>query len=183
MKKRVQYRIVDIESAVRRLCTKLIQYMQSIKKDEVIFLTLLEGGAFLAGKILQNLPYYELMRLNTYSMKVSSYHGKERGDLNFKYIPDVDFNNKHVIVIDDFCDTGATLNGVYKFLKEKGAQDIRFYTLLAREGYQLDKGVEVDFGILDNTKNFYIGCGLDDNNKCRMVNEIYYYENENEEET
>lgn len=180
MKKLIRYTEYEVKRAIDNLRYKLIDYLNN--NSEYIIITILEGGIYVSYELLRSLPENYLDKIKTYSMKISSYQGTERGVPDFEYIPNIDLNNKNVIVIDDFCDSGSTLNAIYKFLVHKKVKTVKFFTLLARQGFQLDERVDVEFGIIDDAKNnFYIGCGLDDNGKYRMINYIYYLKDEKEE--
>ena len=175
----VKYDSAEVQRFINKLSYELINRMLAGKEYTV--LTLLDGGMFLTGELMRRLSNFTKAFIENKTMKVSSYHDKNRGELKFDYVPDVDWKGKRVIVIDDFCDSGNTINQIYRYLKDHEAETIEFYTLLAREGYQLDPGVVLHYGKLDDTKNFYIGCGLDDNGYKRHVDYIYYINDEQKE--
>lgn len=173
MSYKVQYDQGVVNTAIHKL-TFGLNALMSNSEDEFIVLTVLEGGSYLSSKMMSLLPRLYQQRVINKSIKVSSYHGQERGNISFDYVPDIDFKDKNVIIIDDFCDSGNTINALNRYFKEKGAKTIHFFTLLVRERFQVDKDVKLKYGILDKTDHFYIGCGLDDNDKSRFLDELVY---------
>ncbi len=157
----VKYSAQEVSAAIDRLAQTVVI------NENTVFLVLMNGGAWFAHELIRrfgNTPVREEFA------KVSSYSGQQRGNLKITYIPDVDWQDKEVIVLDDICDSGNTLNNIHAWLKDKHPQDIRFITLLARKGrYTLDEGVKLTVGIEDDSDDFFVGCGLDDNNMARNL--------------
>ena len=170
----VQYDKKTVDLAIRKLAFAINTEMVDHEGEDVIFITVIEGGAYLSSRLMKILPSEHLKRIINKSMKISSYVHQEQGKIDFEYIPDIDFENYHIVVIDDFCDSGNTINEIHKYFKKSGAKSMSFYTLLARKGFRVDKGIKIRYGILDDTDHFYIGCGMDDNGKSRYLDELVY---------
>lgn len=167
------YDTYRVKTAILKLTDHVREIIEDKGAENCIVLTVLEGGAYLANKIIDRLPQDMLASLETASIKVSSYHGDQHGELVHNYIPDISCRNKTVIIIDDFCDSGSTTNALNKLYRDTfGAREVLFVTLLARKCRQLDEDVTLLYGIEDSTSNFYIGCGLDDNGKGRQISSI-----------
>lgn len=162
-----------VKAAIVSLASRVTEIIEEHGAENCILLTVLEGGSFLANKIIDRLPQGMLTSLETASVKVSSYHGDLQGDLTYDYLPNVDCKGKTVILIDDFCDSGSTTNNLYKiFINRYDAGEVIFVTLLARKRRKLYSCVKLLYGIEDNTENFYFGCGMDEDGKGRYMNEI-----------
>ena len=164
------YDSFKIKSTIFNLATKVGDIIEEHGAENCVYLTVIEGGAFLSHRILDRLPGDMLAGLTTASIKVSSYHGDQHGNLTYDYIPNVECKGKTIIIVDDFCDSGSTtnaLNGLYK--EQFGAAEVIFVTLLARKRRKLDEDVTLIYGIEDNTNNFYYGCGLDEDGKGRYM--------------
>ncbi len=161
MKYPVKYDAQEVQQAIEQVYANL----PSLTPD-TIFLVLLNGGVWFAQELLRR---YENEPLVVYYIKVSSYHGKEQGTLRKDYLPEIDFKGKNVIVLDDICDTGNTINAIYHYVLDAGAASVSFATLIARTGYALEAGVELVTGIVDDSKDFFVGCGLDDNDEARNL--------------
>lgn len=167
------YDTYRVKAAILKLTDQVREIIEDRGAENCIVLIVLEGGTYLANKIIDRLPQDMLTFLETASIKVSSYHGDQRGQLIHNYIPDINCKNKTVIIIDDFCDSGSTINSLNSLYRNTfEADDVIFVTLLARTRRKLNQGVKLLYGIEDNTENFYTGCGLDDNGKSRNINKI-----------
>ena len=167
------YDAYRVKTAILKLTDHVREIIEDKGAENCIVLTVLEGGAYLANKIIDRLPQDMLASLETASIKVSSYHGDQHGELVHNYIPDINCKNKTVIIIDDFCDSGSTTNSLDKLYRDTfEANDVIFVTLLARTRRELSQGVKLLYGIEDSTSNFYIGCGLDEDGKSRNINKI-----------
>lgn len=130
-------------------------------------LVLMNGGAWFAHQLIDRLGDTPLQ---IEYAKVSSYEGKERGELNIKYMPEIDWQGKEVIVLDDICDSGNTMNCIYSWLQQFSPASVRFITLIVRKGRcRLNEGVCLTAGIEDMSDDFFVGCGLDDNGKARNL--------------
>lgn len=163
-----------VKAAVINLASRVYEIIEERGAENCVLLTVLEGGAYLANKIVDRLPQDMLLSLETASLKVSSYHRDQHGELEYDYIPGVDCKNKTVIIIDDFCDSGSTVNHLDKLYRDTfEAKDVIFVTLLARKKRKLNSSVRLLYGLEDATNNFYVGCGLDDNGKSRFVDSIF----------
>lgn len=174
MEYKVQYDKHVVDQAIHKLAFDINVEMNDHDGEDVIVLTLLEGGSYLTSRLMKILPTEYLKRIINKSMKVSSYHNQEKGNLSIDYVPDMDYKNHHIIVIDDFCDSGNTINEIYDYFNSIGAKSISFYTLLARKRFEVYDKIRLRYGILDCTDNFYIGCGLDDDGKSRYLDELVY---------
>ncbi|MBR1564708.1 MAG: hypothetical protein IJ650_05110 [Paludibacteraceae bacterium] len=159
------YKIKYSKEEVSAVIDKLAESV--VLKENTVFLVLMNGGAWFAHELISrfgNTPVRE-----EYA-KVSSYAGQTRGSLKVTYLPEIDWEGKEIIVLDDICDSGNTLNNIHAWLQTKNPADVRFITLLARKGrYTLDEGVKLTAGILDESEDFFVGCGLDDNSMARNL--------------
>ena len=167
------YNRFRVKAAIVSLASRVAEIIEERGAENCILLTVLEGGSYLSSKIIDRLPQGMLSSLETASIKVSSYHGDQRGELVYDYLPNVDCKGKTVILIDDFCDSGSTTNNLHKIYTERfEAGEVIFVTLLARKRRKLDPDINLLYGIEDNTENFYFGCGMDEEGKGRFINEI-----------
>ncbi len=161
MKYPVKYDAQEVQQAVEQVYAQL-----PTLTPDTIFLVLLNGGIWFAQEVFRR---YENTPLTVYYIKVSSYCGKEQRELRKDYLPEIDFKGKNVIVLDDICDSGNTINAIHKYVLDQGAASILFATLIARKGYRLEEDVALIAGILDDSTDFFVGCGLDDNDAARNI--------------
>lgn len=74
-----------------------------------------------------------------------------RGQVNIKKDLSQDITGKHVLLVDDVCDTGRTMSVLCEILKERGAASVKSCVMLDKPARR-----EVDF-VPD-----YIGCEIPD---------------------
>lgn len=159
------YRIKYSKEAVAAAIDSLAGKIQV--KNNTVFLVMMNGGAWFAHELVSRLGD---IPVRVEYARVSSYQGKEQKELNISYMPDVDWKGKEVIILDDICDSGNTVNSVYKWLLPKEPESVRLVTLLARKGkYRLNEGLVLQCGIEDASGDFFVGCGLDDNGIARNL--------------
>lgn len=135
--------------------------------DNTRFLVLMNGGAWFAHKLIERLG---VVPVEIEYAKVSSYEGQQRGELDIVYISKTGWEGKDIIVLDDICDSGNTTNAIYSWLQQFSPKSVKFFTLLVRKKrYQIEQGVELVAGIEDESDDFFVGCGLDDNGMARNL--------------
>ena len=166
------YNRFEIKQAITSLASRVCQLIERKGAENCILVTVLSGGAYLSHKIINKLSQDMLISLTTTDIKVSSYKGQKRSQVVDEYLPQIDCEGKTVIVIDDFCDSGSTLNHLLQYFNSQHVDEVQFVTLLARTHRKLVEGLKLWYGIEDDTHNFYIGCGLDDNERGRYLDEI-----------
>lgn len=158
---RVKYSQQQVSAVIDRLASQLEIH------ENTVFLVLMNGGAWFAHELIARFPD---IPVRIEYAKLSSYHDNRRGELLITYMPEVDWKGKEVIVLDDICDSGNTLNCVYTWLMQREPEAVRVITLLSRKGhYQLVDGLNLTSGIEDDSEDYFVGCGLDDNDKARNL--------------
>ncbi len=162
----MSYLVKYDEAAVQAAIDSVYAQLSPLAEDS-IFLVLMNGGAWFSHELLRR---FGRENLTVYYAKVSSYEGKEQGELDITYLPNIRFADKHVIVLDDICDTGNTINCIYHYIAKHQPASIQFATLVERVGASnLVPEVKLISGIQDHSKDFFVGCGLDDNDKGRNL--------------
>ncbi len=162
----MQYPVKYSEAAVQEAIDRVYAQISPLAEN-TIFLVLMNGGVWFSHELFRR---FGRENLTVYYAKVSSYEGKEQGELDITYLPQIRFAGANVIVLDDICDTGNTINCIYQYVTPHQPASIRFATLLERKGMSnLLPEIELITGIQDDSKDFFVGCGLDDNDKGRTL--------------
>jgi hypoxanthine phosphoribosyltransferase len=104
-------------------------------------------------------------------MRVKSYDGQEQSDIQILKDVEMDLAGKHVYIVDDFYDTGNTMNAVYSHLKSRNPASLTAVTLLKRyrckrPTYPFIYGIEIK-------KDWVFGYGLDNIGYCRNLSSIF----------
>jgi len=84
----------------------------------------------------------------------------------------VDVRNRHVIIVEEIIDSGRTLKFLYDRIKAAGPLSIKIATLLDKQSKRVVK-IDADYvgKVVDD--QFLIGYGLDLEERCRNLPEIY----------
>ena len=106
-------------------------------------------------------------------MKVKSYDGQEQGEVEIILDTKLDLTNKRVFVIDDFYDSGKTMNAVLDLLSQRGPKSIVGATLLKRANSGRSK-YRILYGLHVKEDVWVYGYGMDkENHFSRNLKEIY----------
>jgi len=106
-------------------------------------------------------------------MKVKSYNGQEQGEVEIILDTQLDLKDKRVFVIDDFYDSGTTMNKVLDILSERGPKTLVGATLLKRKNTGISK-YRIVHGLYIKSDVWVYGYGMDkENHFARNLKEIY----------
>lgn len=95
-------------------------------------------------------------------LSVTSFEGgtKSTGKLTFRKDIDHDIRGRHVLILEDILDSGATLKMVVELLKEREPASVKICTLLDKpSGRKVD--LSPDYSCFVIPDGFVVGCGLD----------------------
>lgn len=160
---KIKYSEETVKQSIRKKAMELKE--DGIITDKTVFLVMLNGGAWFASHLFDTLTD---VTNEVYFVKAHSYNGSQRTSVEWDLRPSPGIENRDVVVLDDICDSGNTVNAIYQALKPLTSH-ICVFTLLHRAGSKLDDGVELYSCIEDDSEDFFVGCGLDDYGKSRML--------------
>jgi len=161
-----KYTRLRVKIAIRKMARKLRR--EQLMDDDTVFMVMLSGGVWFSNQLFDALGDIEN---EVYYIKGHSYKGKNRGEFEWEMLPDVDLSGKKIVILDDICDSGMTLQAAYEKLKPM-AKEIMAVTLLKRVPCPIELEMPVYACIEDGTKDFFVGCGLDDNSHGRLIRKI-----------
>ena len=103
-------------------------------------------------------------------IRLKSYEGQDNsGGITIVKDLELDLKGKRVYIVDDICDTGATMLEALFMVNSRMAEDVKVVTLLKRRN-----GVGLtDFYGFEIDDQFVYGYGLDNNGLKRNENRIY----------
>lgn len=161
------YRIKYSQPFVREQITKTVRGLieNGTINEQTVFLVMLNGGVWFASHVFDNIPD---MLNEVYFIKGHSYSGQSHGELVWDYLPQMSLENRQVVVLDDICDSGNTTSAIYQALRPMTSR-ISFLTLLRRTSAKLAEDLELNSCIVDDSDDFFVGCGLDDYDRGRML--------------
>lgn len=135
------------------------------RKRDLTVVCLLDGSLVFTANLLLQIK----IPVNLYSIKVSSYEGKESTGMVKYNVKDLEFcKDKDILLIDDILDSGLTLSTVVKDVKEVGASSVRTCVLLNK---QIDRQIDIepDYKAFDIENEFVVGFGMDYNGLYRNL--------------
>ena len=155
----------EIRRRVRELGEQITAEYQSIETLTVV--CLLKGAFLFAADLVREIEH---PALQVEFIRLKSYSGTEQGDLEvIGPVPDV--TGKHVLLVEDICDTGNTLDRATSLCQEAGAASVRVAVLLERSYNEIP--VKADYcGFKLRERDFVCGYGLDVNERLRNLSEI-----------
>lgn len=152
---------------------KIISVAREINNDyvgmEIHFVSILNGAFIYSSDLIKNIkvPCY------IHFLKVRSYEGTQSTGAVSSIIGLTEsLENKHVIILEDIVDTGATMQHVYKEVEKMNPASIKVASLLLKP--EVYKGnIKIDYLCFSIRNKFVVGYGLDYDGLGRNLKDIY----------
>jgi len=156
----------EINQAIKSLADKI---SADYKEETPIFLGVLNGAFMFLGELMKN--YQGNCELSF--TKLASYQGTSTSGTMKNLIGlNEDFENRHVIIVEDIVDTGHTLEYLMNILIEKKPKSIKTATLFFKpEAYK--KNIKIDYIGIEIPNKFIVGYGLDYKGLGRNLPKVY----------
>jgi hypoxanthine phosphoribosyltransferase len=161
--KKILYHESTILSRLDELADEITE---DYRGKDITVMAILNGSFVFMADLLRRIP----LPLQIDCLSVSSYHGTEStGQISFRKSQFADIQGRHVLILDDILDTGATLKTIHEHLaKETGALSLKICVLL-RKKIDRPRLVEADYVGFDIPNEFVVGYGLDYNERYRNL--------------
>ena len=158
----------EIEAATQALAH---QINQDYKDQEVVLVGVLKGAILFMADLIRHLKVpteVEFVRLSSYGKARTS-----SGTVTILKDIQADIRDKHVLIIEEIIDSGRTLKFLYDRLKSAGPRSVEIVTLLDKSSKRV---VDVPVKYIGKTidDQFLVGYGLDLEERCRNLSDIYY---------
>ena len=161
---KVKYTAGQVTEAMDKTVSRLRS--EGVLTSETIYIVLMNGGTWFASHVFDRLGEPENA---VYYVKLHSYEGQNSGTIHWDYLPEMDLAGRDVVVLDDICDTGNTDKALYANLQSYQPKSVTFFTLLKRTTTTLPSEIQLYSCITDDSADFFVGCGLDDNGHGRLL--------------
>lgn len=141
------------------------------KGKDLILIGVLKGAIIFMADLVRALkvnPEIEFVRLVT--------HGKTKDSIGtVSLLRDIQLNirDKHVLIVEEIIDSGRTLKFLYERLKQAQPASVEVVTLLDKADKRI-VDVPVKYVGRPTTDQFLVGYGLDLEENCRNLADIYY---------
>lgn len=106
--------------------------------------------------------------------KLSSYGDSDSPQHEVKILADIsiDIAGKHVLIVDDICDTGRSLKAYKEHLEQRGPASVELCTMIDKT-HRRDSAIEPNFYGFRIDEGFIVGYGLDYAEQYRQLPHIY----------
>ena len=157
----------EIQNRVLELAQQIsVDHVQSNNTLPPVMICLLNGSIH----FFSDLTRYMSINCEIDFLRLKSYEGQDNsgGVICTKEL-ELDLKGKRVYIVDDICDSGATILEALLKVNSRMAQDVKVITLLRRAG-----GVNMtDYCGFMIDEEWVIGYGLDNNGTQRELRDIY----------
>lgn len=143
---------------------------QQRSQKQVLVVGVLHGAIFILADLLREVK----VSLEPAFCRVSSYSKEDntQGSLEVSF-DGLEVKGRAVLLVDDICDTGATLEELDALLKNAGATEVRSAVLLRR---MMPSAVwNPDWSAIEHSgAEWFVGYGMDDRGQYRNLPQIYH---------
>jgi len=137
------------------------------KNDDIVMICVLNGGFMFFSDLVKNMS----TDVELDFIRAKSYNGQDQGVVHITKDIEADIEGKTVYVVDDFYDSGTTLDSIVNHLSSFNPKTIEVVTLLTRDISPIpDYPLHYGFIIQDE---WVVGYGMDNNKKERNLDYIY----------
>ena len=158
----------DIDRRVREIGKELSAIY---RHNDPIFIGVLNGAFMFTADLIRNVRFdcdVDFIKIGSYGQKSVS-EGVVRLDKDVN----ISLEGRHVIVVEDIVDTGASAKFLSNHLDSHRPASMRFVTLLRKKHAKLD--FEIEHTGFEIGREFVVGYGLDYGGRYRSLPGIYIY--------
>jgi len=158
----------QLQAGYDRIAEQITEHMAELNP---VIVCIMKGGMYAAVEITKRLSF----PLELDYLHVTRYIGNvtRGGELVWQVSPDINLENRHVLLIDDILDEGKTLRAVLDAIQAQGAASIHTAMLLQKLHDRRLPGLQADFLGFEVEDRFVFGGGLDYKGHLRHLPAIY----------
>lgn len=168
------YPAADIQERIASMASEIGEWCRGIWLDshtDVLVLPVLRGGIFFFADLAKRIDAsIEIVPIRAQSYE-SGNSGVRRGDISIE-LGQLAVKGRVVMIVDDVCDSGKTLEALEKQLVEMGAREVRS-VVLVRRLLDTPSFVPCWVGFQYEGPEWFVGFGMDDNERWRNLPSIY----------
>ena len=150
--------LFEEKTILRRLDELAAQISADYHDRELTVVAILNGSLIFMADLLRRIR----LPLKLDCLSVASYHGglQTSGEVIFRQVAPPDVAGRHILLLDDILDSGATLNAIREKLETASPRSIRVCVLLRKIKPQT-RATIADYVGFDIADEFVVGYGLD----------------------
>ncbi|OFZ82918.1 MAG: hypoxanthine phosphoribosyltransferase [Bdellovibrionales bacterium RIFOXYD1_FULL_53_11] len=158
----------EIDAAVQSIANRI---NADYKGKQVILVAVLKGAIVFVSDLIRHLKVdaeVDFVRLSSYGKARTS-----SGTVTLIKDIQIDIRDKHVIIVEEIIDSGRTLKFLYERLKSATPASLEIATLLDKASKRV-VDVPVKYIGRNIDDQFLVGYGLDLEERCRNLADIFY---------
>lgn len=156
----------EIQSRVKAVADRINHDMAG---KNPLFLAVLNGSFVFAADLMRMLT----IPCEISFVKLASYEGTtSTGKITEVIGINEDLTDRHVVIVEDIVDTGATMKRMLEQLGTRHPASLHICTLLVKPG-KLKVPLQIDYAAMEIPNDFIVGYGLDYDQLGRNLPEIY----------
>ncbi len=171
---KLQFSRDRIHSRVKELGAEIDEWCKSVwteSRTDVVAIPVLRGGVYFFADLSRCIS----SSIEIAPVKTSAYDAGTNSvkEVTVEQFADpVQIKGRVVLVVDDVCDSGRTLEQLEKSLLERGAREVRT-VVLVRRLLPRPTFVPCWVGLEYSGPEWFVGYGMDDNERYRNLSDVY----------
>lgn len=174
-----QILLYNKETIQNRICDLSADICKAYYKDNkpLLVVGILNGAFLFLSDLIRQLDYLDI---EVDFIKISSYsNNRQTSNLVFEYdgLQKYNLKNYNILIVEDIIDTGNSMKRLKEYLLQTydlQENQLAFCTLLYKKFKNKTDFVPDYIGFELDSDYYVVGYGLDDNNKYRELDYIYY---------
>ena len=157
----------QIRQAVRRIAREVFRRYQG---KSILLVGVLTGAFVFMADLVRELHRFGMRDVEIEFIDISSYNGTESGQIRFDRDLTVPISDRHVIIVEDIIDTGATLAFLLKLLEVREPASLAVVALFNKTARRVEnlQAYNIVTG-LDLPDKYVVGYGLDRSGEYRHL--------------
>ena len=171
----LEYSETAIQKQVMRIGAEVSQWCQSLPQSEdVLSIPVLRGGIYFFADVTRSIAASVEVAPGRARAYEEGHNARLRSEIYIN-LDGVSVSGRHVLLIDDICDSGRTLNKLVAYLTAQGAESVRSAVLILRETGE--SAFTPDWsGFRYKGDEWFVGYGMDDEGRYSNLPQIYTIE-------
>jgi len=156
-----------VDKAIDRVARNL---QTAIGEEIPVFLCVMKGGLLFTAELMKRVQ----SPLELDYIHVDRYRDETQGgSVRWHKEPDIDLNDRLVVLIDDIFDEGDTLRALIRYCEAQGAGKLLSVVLFKKNLKDKHTDVEPDFAGLEVPNRYVFGWGMDYRGFWRNLYDVY----------
>lgn len=157
---------LEISRHIKKIGKKI---SKDYKTKDLVLVGILKGSFIFLSDLTRQISIDHEIDL----IGASSYKGtSSTGQIVFTKQPDLEIENRDILLVEDIVDTGNTLLKIVEFVQLLNPRSIKICSLIDKHERR-EVQIKVDYSCFLLDKGFIVGYGLDYNEKYRNLPAIY----------